>query len=73
MKLFLIMFLVFFIFYSFFGEIRITYTYNNNKKEEKTANFIQSLLVVIVLSALSSGFINLVILAVSKFFNLLLH
>lgn len=73
MKLFWLLFLAFFLFYSFFGEVKITYTYKNEKKEEKTGNFIESLLVVIILSVLSSGFVNLVVIAISKFFELLLH
>ena len=71
MKFFLVLFLIFFIFYSFLGEVKITYTYKNGKKEEKTANFIQSLLVVFVFSILSSGFITLCVTAFYKFCNLI--
>ena len=73
MKLFLLLFVVFFIFYSIFGKVKITYTCENNEKKEKIGKLIEveTLLITLVLSVLSSGAICLVLTAIVKFVNLL--
>ena len=73
MKLFLLLSIVFFIFYSIFGKVKITYTCENSEIKEKIEKLIEveTLLITFVLSILSSGAISLVLTAIVKFVNLL--
>jgi hypothetical protein len=71
MKIFLILFLIFFVYFSFCGSTKSTYTYQDGTKKEKDAGFFTSLFIVIGLAILSSFVIAMFVLAFCGFLTLL--